>query len=78
MSTSRSRSRSGRSNALDLSHSINVDAEEVGSAEQPQVNIQMLAGTHCALTGDTILNFSELRSGAASMLGVHVEQLELT
>ena len=28
--------------------------------------------------GDTILNFSELRSGAASMLAVYVEQLQLT
>ena len=38
----------------------------------------MLAGTHCALTSAPLLNFSELRSGAASMLGVHVEQLKLT
>ena len=63
---------------MDSSHSIKADAEEVESAEQPQVNIQTLAGTHFALTGDTVLNLSELRSGAASMLGVHVEQLKLT
>ena len=58
---------------MDSSHSIKADAEEVESAEQPQVNIQTLAGTHFALTGDTVLNLSELRSGAALMLGVHVE-----
>ena len=58
---------------MDSSHSIKADAEEVESAEQPQVNTQTLAGTHFALTGDTVLNLSELRSGAASMLGVHVE-----
>ena len=62
---------------MDSSHSIKADAEAVDNAEQPQVNIQTLAGTHFALTGDTVLNLSELRSGAASMLGVHVEQLKL-
>ena len=67
-----------RLNAVDSSHSIKADVEEDKSAEQPQVNIRTLAGTHFALTGDTVLNLSELRSGAASVLGVHVEQLKLT
>ena len=77
MSMSRSRSTRRRSNAIDSSHSIKADAEEDKSVEQPQVNIRTLAGTHYALTGDTVLNLSELRSGAASMLGVYVEQLKL-
>ena len=77
MSMSRSRSTRRRLNAIDSSHSIKADVEEDKSAEQPQVNIRMLAGTHYALTGDTVLNLSELRLGAASMLGVHVEQLKL-
>ena len=51
---------------------VKADAEAVPSAAQPQVNIQTLAGRHFALTGATVLNLSQLRSGAASMLGVHV------